>query len=54
MRHKNMLATLGLAKGTLFMNVTFHDQALGLYIVNRLGLWPPDYIKEGRAPWIGV
>jgi len=28
MSHKNMLATLRLANGTLFMNVTFHDQAL--------------------------
>ena len=22
-------------------------------IVNRLGFWPPNYIKEGRTPWIG-
>ena len=28
MSHKNILATLKLAKGTWFMNVTFHDQAL--------------------------
>ena len=23
---------------------------MGLYIVNRLELWPPDYIKEGGVP----
>ena len=32
--------------------VVFYDPTRNL-IVNRLGLWPPDYIKEGRALWIG-